>query len=106
MQLDNLFTLFAVAMLGIVISQILDVVSSGIKPSQFEVKKWADDNAFQLLASVLCISAIIVLGEPLAVLIFGGEFKLTPLSSFLLGLGGDAVTNFFARRKQNVQNKQ
>lgn len=104
MELTNL-NLYPIAVLGILISQVLDVYSSGIKFSEFKAAKWADDNAWQLIAAFLCMTAIILLGEPLATILVGTEFKLNPLSIFFLGLGSDALTNYFARRKHNLEKK-
>ena len=105
MELTNL-QLIPIALLGVITSQILDVHSSGIKPSDFSFKKWANDNTIQLIAGLLCLASMLVLGEPFATLVFGVDFKFNAISIYFLGFGLDALTNYFARRKQNVDKKE
>lgn len=88
-------------LLGLVISQIGDVYSSGIKLTEFNGKKWVDDNLLQMVLSMLCISALLLLGGSVFESITGT--KLNSQTVFWAGLGSDAITNYFVRRAKHTK---
>lgn len=98
MELTNLYNYGLITLLGLVISQMLDILSSGITWQQFSFSKWRDDNIFQLVTTVLCLVAALILAD----LVPGFASKMNYLTAFGLGLGSDAITNYIARRKRNL----
>lgn len=104
MELINVITFGPICLLGLLLSQVLDTYSSGIKPSEFDVKKWLDENLLQLTASLLCIFVVLLVGDGLLEAAMGT--KLTIQGAFWLGLGGDSLTNYFARRRRNIKEQE
>lgn len=87
------------AMLGLLISLIMDIYSSGIKLSDFSFKKWVDDNLLRVILSVLCLIALFIFSEELI------GIKMTPIMAFWTGIGNDNIINTFIRRKSQLNKK-
>lgn len=83
------------ALVGLLISLLLDVRSSGVSIEKFRFKRWYYDNILRVVLSIICVSAGLIFSED----VFG--YKLTAMTAFWGGLGNDAVVNFFMRRKAN-----
>jgi hypothetical protein len=102
MALNNFVNFFPAAMLGLFISILVDIYSSGIKPSQFDIKKWGDDNLWRFLIAFTVITACVVLGDTVSVPILG--FKLQTGSAFLCGLGSDTLVGAITKRNNKTKN--
>ena len=91
-------------MLGLLISVVADIYSSGVKPSEFSFKKWGDDNLFRLVLAVSLITAGILLGDNISQPLLG--IKLETGTAFLCGLGSDTLVNAFIRRQNKIAPQQ
>jgi hypothetical protein len=101
--LQNIVTYGPYCFLGFLISQLCDLASSGIKPSDFSARKWIDDNLYQALLSIFILAALVILGDPLVKTITSES--LTISTCFWAGVGSDGITNAFARRKRNIDSQ-
>ena len=101
--LQSLISFGPYALLGFLISQVCDLISSGIKPSEFRVKKWVDDNLYQAIASILILFALVTVGPTLMQALTGESLGVT--NCFWAGIGSDSITNALARRKRNIDYK-
>ncbi len=101
-MLSNLLQYGPYALLGLLISILADLYSSGIKPSQFQFKKWADDNGFRLLLSVVLIAAAVLLGNNVSQLTLGVD--ITPGHVFLAAMGSDYLVSAFTKRQSKQLN--
>ena len=90
-------------LLGLAASQLFDFLSSATPFSQFNAKKWVDDNGRQLLFSLVCCTALLAMGDTLFPLIHGGELNAS--TAFWAGVGSDSTTNYFKRRIHKLRQK-
>lgn len=93
--MENFILYWPYALLGLIISLLLDVRSSGVKLQKFSLKKWLLDNFLRVILSIACVSAGLIFSKEVL------GFEITPIGAFWGGLGNDAAVNFFIRRKAN-----
>lgn len=99
--LNNFVNFFPAAMLGLLISILIDIYSSGIKPSQFSITKWGDENLWRFLIAFTLITACVILGDAVSVPVLG--FKLQTGSAFLCGLGSDTMVGAITKRQNKTK---
>jgi len=100
MEVINIITFGPYAFLGLLISLVMDIYSSGIKLNEFSLIKWISDNGIRLILSILVLIAGLTFSED----IFGA--KLSPLVSFWAGIGNDNLINMFVRRKDKLKKEE
>jgi len=99
MEYSNAIAFAPYAFLGLLISVVMDVYSSGASLAEFSAKKWATDNGVRVVLSMLCLIAGLLFSED----IFG--VKLNALTAFWGGIGNDNLINMFVRRRASITKK-
>lgn len=97
MNVENITSYGLYALLGLLISLVSDVYSSGIKLKDFSFSKYFSDNGIRILLSVLCIIAGLIFTEEYFGVIINKEY------AFMAGLANDKIVEVFIHRKNKQQ---
>lgn len=99
MSLSHFLAMYALALMGILVSNILDIYSSGERPQGFQWSYWWSDNKVRIILSLLFAFLGILFSEQL----LGAE--LTRFLAFTAGLTTDkTIESIKDRKKQKNRN--